>query len=59
MARVFRATEAAKAELGVQAYGLSMPMLCHGREPARLMHRVFLAFSVDGRRCSPFEEQDM
>ncbi|EIE27384.1 hypothetical protein COCSUDRAFT_55397 [Coccomyxa subellipsoidea C-169] len=27
MARVFRATETAKAELGVQAYGLSMPML--------------------------------
>ncbi len=27
MARVFRAMEAAKADLGVQAYGLSMPTL--------------------------------
>lgn len=27
MARVFRAMEAAKVELGVQAYGLSMPTL--------------------------------
>ncbi len=27
MARVFRVMEAARAELGVQAYGLSMPTL--------------------------------